>query len=465
MKGKVYLLDSASGAVVKIASPLLLEGALRPAEYFEIGKAIAEPGTGSKRLREKYGTTLDGVLCATRPFDFYLYAYAATLNTYHSRAIRAKVKDIAGRPWRIAGEGPSALRDRITTFFENAFIDMTFCEGMSCVWTDYEALGNGYLELIPDAKGEPAQLAHIPATEMWIRLDGLGFVQQKAGEYAHFRKFTLEDVALEAAADPLRVDGVTSVIHFSRYFPWSQFYGIPPIMPAWNRMALMVLETEYNLQFFGNNAIPDYAVVMEGDWEDGAEDVIREYFRVHLKGQAHKTLCLQTPQGGKIIFEKLTSDQAREGSFRLLRQDCRDEIIHAHGVPPQKVGIVETGKLGGNLASEQIREYKDSTVVPGQEKIQVRLNKLIEVGFQTRDFWFEFEPYDTEDRKANAEVDSAYLDRGVLVPNEVRRERYPDYDPLEGGDEALRSPSFSDLAAVDEGLQQVQREIRRIASV
>jgi len=441
MSGKVFLMDSASGAIVKVASPLMLSGSHRPAEYQEIVKAVNE-GTGSKRLREKYGTVINGVMCASRPLDFSLYAYATTLNTYHNRAIRVKVKDITGRPWQITGEdGPENVRRQITEFFKGAFGEQTFAEGMGNVWTDYEALGNGYLEVVPNAKGQPAELEHIPATETWIRIDGLGYVQQKNGEFAHFRRQGVEREAYAGlpGTDPLRQDGRTSIIHFQRYFPWSQFYGIPPVMPAWNRMALMVLETEYNLQFFNNNAVPDYAVILEGDWEEGFEDVIRQYFRTHLKGQAHKTLTLQAPQGGKVTFQQLTSDQAREGSFRLLRVDCRDEIIHAHGVPPQKVGIVETGKLGGNLATEQIREYKNSIVSPGQNKIATRLTRLIQSGFHTDKFEFEFEPYDAEDRKANADVDAIYLERKVVTPNEVRSERYPEREPLEDGDEPLSS--------------------------
>jgi len=459
--GKIFLLDSGSGQVRKLNSPLLLEAFVSQAEFHEIQKAVAGEAKpiGSKRLRDRYGTTLDGALCATRPFDLYLYAYAATLNTYHARAIRAKTKDIVGRKWRIAGEGPESDRKKIEAFFNDAFGEQTFDEGMGNVWTDYEGLGNGYLEVVPDSKGVPAALTHIPATEFWIRLDGLGFVQQKNGEYSHFRRWGIAEDALAGLKpnDPLLTEGVTSVMHFSRYFPWSPYYGIPPIMPAWNRVALSVLESEFNLGFFSNNAIPDYAVILEGEWEEGAESQIREYFRVHLKGQAHKTMVLQTPNGGKVTFEKLTSDNAKEGSFRLLRIDCRDEILHAHGVPPQKVGIIEAGSMRGNNGGEQIQEYKNSIVEPGRNKVRTRMNRLIGAGFGTAAFTFEFEPYDTDDIKANAEVDRTYIDEQVLVPNEVRKLRFPNLAPLPGGDDPKPIPgAFSP----ETELAQMQKEIR-----
>ena len=459
--GKVFLLNSASGEIVK-TSGALTAAAATPLSYYQAQKAMVEgDGKESARLAEKQGCSVGGVQCAARPFDIAAYAYATVVNTYHMRACRAKVKDIVGRGWSIAGEGSDATKAAIKTFFVRAFGDRTFSEGMGDVWTDYESLGNGFLEVIPDAKGIPAALRHMPATETFIRVDGLGFVQAKNGQFSHFRTYGLgpERFTNLPATDGL-AQANTSLIHFSRYFPFSPFYGLPSVMPAFSALALMVLIREYNLQFFANNAIPDYAVILEGEWGDDVENMIGEKFRTHLKGQAHKTLCLKTPSGGKVIFEPLTSSTVKEGAFRLLWQEARDEVLQAHGVPPQKVGIVETGKLGGNAAGEQIVEYKNSIVEPGQEKVGTRLTMLIEQGFKVPGLEFRFEPFDTEDRQANATVDKSYLDAGVLTPNEVRETRFPGRPPLEGGDEPNRPAQLNDLAGVENVLNQVQQSLR-----
>lgn len=457
-KTRAYLIDSGSLQVVRLDAPLLLEARHEAARWQSTMKAISAP-EGSAQIATDVGTNLDGVTCAVRPFDLTLFAYALTLNTYHARAVRAKAKDITGRPWRIAGEGPEGKRVEIERFFRKAFGKRSFAQGMGCVWTDYEALGNGFLEIIPARTGQPAELAHAPAPEIWVRLDGLGYVQHKQGRYAHFRDFLVDEDRFSdlPGSDPLKSKwSGTYLTHFSRYSPWSPFYGIPAIMPAWNAIALWSLVSEYNLQFFNNNAIPDYAVVIEGEAAEDAVEVIQEYFRTHLKGQAHKTLVLETPNGAKIRFEKLTSDSAREASFRLLRQDCRDELLHAHGVPPQKVGIVESGKLGGNLATEQMQEYKLSIVTPGQEMVVSVFNEMIERGFKVSDLWFEFEAWDLDDREANSRIDSVYLDRRVVTPNEVRRERFPDLDPLPDGDEPLGGD-----AVLEQAIEAVQREVRK----
>jgi len=473
--GEVFLLDSNSGAVCKVNGRLLSEGMAAAAEHFEVIKAVndlpAKSG-GSKRLREKYGTTIDGVKCAARPFDFSLYAYATTLNTYHGRCVTQKAEDVAGGAYKITGDGSNAQRDEVLEFIDGIFTDgVSFSDGAQNVWIDYEAIGNGYLEVIPDKKGVPVQVAHIPSPEMWIRLDDLGFIQQKNGQFQHFRRFGVDPEQYDSleAQDPLSSQNpnsvdITSVWHFKRYFPWSTYYGIPTIMPAWNRMALAVLECEYNLAFFNNNAIPDYAVILEGSWEDGAEDKIREYFKRHLKGQAHKTLALRTPDGSKITFEKLTGDNAKEGSFRLLRIDCRDEVLHAHGMPPQKVGIVQPGRLGSG-ADEQNEQYKDSIVTPGRKKLLTPFGAIIKLRFPAAKHKLEFEPYDTDDFAANAETDAIYLDHQVLSPGQVQTMRFPDLPNRPGSDIVLPykggATTQQSMDTETQGLAGLQKMVRQ----
>lgn len=458
----IRIIDTTGAHIVRV-SHVMADALSQSTEFVakaqQIGALTDQKEPGSQKLTDIYGVTLDGADCAIKPFDFFIYAFATSLNTYHARCGQTKAKDVVGRPWNIVGEGTESVKKEITDFFVNSFGEKTFGEGMQLVWKDYEWLGNGYLEVIPTADGKrPARFEHIPSTEMWIRLDGLGYLQQKNGRFSHFLGFGVqpEDLAAAAISESSGIrKATTSIVHFSNYFPWSLYYGIPCIMPAWNRMALAVLETEYNLGFFSNNAIPDYAVVLEGDWGEDAEQTIQQYFRTHLKGQSHKTMVLRTAQGAKATFEKLTSDNAKEGGFRLLRIDCRDEVLHAHGVPPIKVGLTETGKLGGNQASEQIVEYKNGVVTPGQEKVEARLNRIIEWGWPGSGFAFKFEPYDTDDLIANSQVDGAYLDRDVITPNEVRAIRFPSFDPLEEGDLPL---SATRQAAPMGELQKVIRQ-------
>lgn len=424
------------GSLHRVSSPVLTQVLASIGEFQELRRAQV---AGSAKKRPKMGVNIGGVPCAVRPVDLGLLAFAATMNTYHMRATRAVSRDVAGRKWYVSSES-EASKARVTAALKVAWRGKTLSEGFRCVWTDRVALGNGYLELIPSRDGKGiVQFEHVPATEMWIRLDELGYVQQHGNDTVHFRAWGRDD-EIEALPemDPLR-NARTYVQHFAEYSSWSPFYGVPDIIAAWSAIAIFALIAEFNLGFFSNNAIPDYVVLVEGEVDDALQTTIREYFRDHVRGQAHKTLVMGHGEGRKIEFRRLTSQHAREGDFRMLRTACRDEIIHAHGVPPQKVGIFETGKLGGNLATEQRKEYLESIVTPGQEQLVDRLESIIQAerGFGAPDCTIEFQRYDAEDEHLNAQTDKIYLDAGVLDKDEVREWRFPDMGPRAGGAHAV----------------------------
>jgi len=55
-KIQAYVYDSASGAVAKVNSPLMLDARHQLAEYHEIVKAVSEPPSkGSRRLKQRIG--------------------------------------------------------------------------------------------------------------------------------------------------------------------------------------------------------------------------------------------------------------------------------------------------------------------------------------------------------------------------------------------------------------------------
>ena len=85
-------------------------------------------------------------------------------------------------------------------------------------------------------------------------------------------------------------------------------------------------------------------------------------------------------QGEVNIEFKRFECEVKEASFRLHRQDNRDEILAAHGVPPYRVGVAETGSLGGNTARESTEIYKRSVIEPRQEMLESMINKHIFVG-------------------------------------------------------------------------------------
>ncbi len=140
-------------------------------------------------------------------------------------------------------------------------------------------------------------------------------------------------------------------------------------------------------------------------------------------------MVLAVPTGGqagevKIEFKPLAVE-TKEASFRLYRTDNRDEVIAAHRVPPYRLGISETGSLGGTTATESIEIYKTSVIEPRQQVLEAAINKYIlwatpeEGGFGATGWKFEFADIDNADETHDVDLLCKLFDKGAVTPNQI----------------------------------------------
>jgi phage portal protein BeeE len=192
-------------------------------------------------------------------------------------------------------------------------------------------------------------------------------------------------------------------------------------------------ETEYNIDFFINYGVPAYAVIFEGVTMDPTvNEEITKYFETTLKGSNHKTLCMSTPKGGIIKFERLSVEQ-KEASFRIYKKDNRQDILASHRVPPYRVGVIEQGQLGGSVAGESDQIYLESVINPRQEEWMWIINQLIiKEGFGITKWEFVFDDINIANKATDATVYNSYIEKGVMTPNEARAEL--GLEPYVGGD-------------------------------
>ena len=427
------------------------------------GYAMKEAG-GSRQLPEdSFGKEYEGGGLVAPIYNLEALAKLTEINTWHGKAVRVKSTDVAGVGWGIkqrAGieKGNEANKNILTEFFSSQTLSMTTSELLVRVMHDYESTGIAYIEVPRNyAKNKiPVSLSHLPSYTIRVHKDQNRYCQVRGLKKAWFKRFGFgSEVNFETGLVDNNVGEekrATELIRFMNYAARSPYYGLPQIIPALGAIEGALSLRDYNLKFFDNYGVPSYAVYITGDYDLGAlvvdgettitedgvtRDVVitdagAEYevvdaIKTHMQTIAknpHSPLVIaiptNTPEGEiKIEFKPLSVD-VKEASFRLYRQDNRDEILTADGVPPYRVGLAELGSLGGNIAKESTNIYKQSELTPRKEMLVEAINRyIIREGFQIFDWEFYLEDIDIQDTKTDTEIAGFLFERGAITPNEL----------------------------------------------
>ncbi|GEM_PF-780360 len=408
-----------------------------------LGKQVGTPVDAAGRSSQLPEDTWDYDKTGAKepPYGLGALALFLEVNTWHYRCVKAKAISTAGLGFDfVAPEGvkESDPKNKATlqAFFNHPNDEQTWGEVLENVLTDFEALGNGYFEVVRNVLGTgvPKAIFHVPAGTVRVRKDKKGFVQIRDNKMVFFRNFGTDPNGPDAF-DPRDKDKPESerrrlneIIHLKNYHPRSSYYGLPDFLPALRALVGNKQAGDFNIQFFENNAVPQYAIIVKGgELAKGTRKRIEEYFRTHIKGNAHKTLILEVAQDGdeKVDLEiRPLSVDVRDASFRMFRSDNAEEIRVAHGVPGRLIGLTEKGGLGGaGEGATQQEIFKYHVIEPKQSRLEYRINNfLIKKGFGIEDWEIRFKEIDVTDEEKVAEIVQKLVKLGVLTINEGRRE-------------------------------------------
>ena len=372
------------------------------------------------------------------PFDMDALVQLLQENPEHWSAVRQKADDAAGLGWDLVpvDEGlvaeeaaeAQAEKDELLEFCNQPNPEQDLREIFMNVDLDWEGIGNGYIELAridkTNPESKPLAMWHQPAYPIRVKADGSGFVELRpTGKSVHFRPlFSRPESDPDSPGDVM-----TELYQFKTYNPASPYYGIPDIAASFVSVRAAAAADWWNYVFFLRHAVPEMMVIIEYDTEAyDAEDLkkirqyIESYFKFELKGQPHKTVVLQLPKGVTVRIEYLSKEQ-REAQFREYRKELGLEIVRAHRVPPNRVGIFSEagGTTQGNDA--QIVIYKNSVIRPRQEQFENFMLRLFRIGFGARYWRFKFHEIDAQDEQIDSTIASNYSGIDVLAPNESRK--------------------------------------------
>lgn len=413
---------------------------------------------------------------AMPPFNLDYLTELAIQNPIHYACIMAKTVNIVGLGYnwaetskiKIARQSVedddsgtaklarklSRVTDQLDEIIDSFNEEDGIIDTLEKAWQDYEATGQGYIEVGRNRNGTIGYVGHVPAAGMRVRIKRDGFIQMVTGasrqQLVFFRNFgdTTTPNPLGGSND------CNEIIHIKKYSTANTYYGVPDIIAAMHAIAGDKFSAEYNLEYFENKAVPRYALIVKGaKLSQQAERKILEYFRKEVKGKHHGTLYIPVPAAaGTNVDVKLEAieNKIQDSSFDKYRAGNRSEIAAVHRVPLSQLGM--GGESNMSASREESKMFKMQVVRPEQRKAERKINLIIK---EITDMYrFKLSEFDLLDEETKSRIHDRYIRTGVLNSNEVRTEI--GLHPRKGGDKYL-DPAAESEAKI--GLTEAQAQV------
>jgi PBSX family phage portal protein len=373
----------------------------------------------------------------TPPWNLYELANFYDTSFANHAAIDAKVENIVGLGYDFdvsmrttlqldGNENKTAVEKakkrierakvELREWIESLNNDESLSSTLAKFYTDVQATGNGYLEIGRTTKGEIGYVGHIPSTTMRVRRLRDGYVQIIGQKVVYFRNFGATN------KNPITGDPrPNEILHYKEYSPLNTFYGIPDIMSAISSLHGDQLASQYNIDYFGNKAVPRYVVTLKGaKLSAEAEDKLFRFLQTNLRGQSHRTLYIPLPgdsDNNKVEFKmEPVENGVQEASFNEYRLRNRDDILVAHQVPLSKIGGSDASNIAAALAQD--RTFKEQVARPAQRNLEKMLNKIIHERTDILDL--KFNELTLTDEITQSQILERYVKAQILTPDEAR---------------------------------------------
>ena len=375
----------------------------------EAFKAEVDPVTHSKQAVDEVFKVGTSVL--NPKYNPYDLVALLDLYTYHAACVEAVAIDATGVEYTLKPieniEPIEAEKERFLEVLDNTKPSIN--THLQRMVYDRRSIGYGALEVIREdtSKSDIKRLKHIPAQtlrrhtdqkrvlhvtpngkKVWFVIYGKNY--DKDGKLCDVNADTGEFAPYNSLPEDKRAN---ELLWTMEYAPGTDYYGRPPIISCLQSISAGVSAAKYNTSFFKNYGMPKFAITVTGDFADYDVDPddpeydITQTLRYKIGQQIkevirnpHSAICITIPSEGEEgnVELKITplSVQQEDGSFRMLRKDTRDEVIHAHHVDPSRLGIYDAGSLNGGNSDNTANSYKYGTIAPIKAECEALINRI-----------------------------------------------------------------------------------------
>lgn len=217
------------------------------------------------------------------------------------------------------------------------------------------------------------------------------------------------------------------IIHHKYTDPLSAYTGMSPLMPAQVRVQTEGFATQYQRDFFLNNARPDAIIKNAGGklTKEQKEDIREQWTkRYGGVGKSSKVAIL----GGGLEYQQISISQ-RDMDYIEGTKLTRDDIMIAFKMPKSVLGITEDVNRANAEAGMYI--FLSENIEPEMLRLEEKINEELIIP----DFGEEFYVGHTDPTPANRELVLKEYQTGIasnyLLINEVRQRE--GLEPINGG--------------------------------
>jgi HK97 family phage portal protein len=222
------------------------------------------------------------------------------------------------------------------------------------------------------------------------------------------------------------------VIHISLDSPRSGVFGVSPTQAAMLPITSWLFASATSKEIFRKGAPPVLHVDFPASYSTGEINKwVAQYMQRNI---GPRNIGVPIPTKGGAGVNELA--QSRTMDYLRYLEQKRDEIIAAYGVPPAKVGIIESGNLGGGTGESQDRTFMVNTVQPIAELVLEALNfHLAKLGFGVEGWKIKFSDVDMRDSKTIEEIRDLRVRNGSWTLDRYRADI--NEPPVQGGDQPV----------------------------
>ncbi|WP_068083177.1 phage portal protein [Novosphingobium rosa] len=221
---------------------------------------------------------------------------------------------------------------------------------------DYLIFGNAYLERVDSVVGTPINLKRSPAA--WTRVG-----TEKPGQYWFVQPGVLNYDYHEYQAG--------TVHHLLEPDPLQEIYGMPEYLSAVQSGLLNENATLFRRRYFLNGSHAGFILyVSEASYSNEDAEELKEQLRAAKGPGNFRNLFMHIPNGKKDGVQILPiAEVAAKDEFLGIKEVTRDDMLAAHRVPPQLLGIVPKNGTGFGSVIDAARSFYALEICPLQTRL------------------------------------------------------------------------------------------------